>query len=153
MKLCKDCQTEKPLSEFYKNNRSKDGLTHYCQPCQTIRIKRTPNYEANVRQASLKKKYGITLDDYDDLLEKQNGVCGICHLPEPESSRFNYLCVDHDHNTGYVRGLLCYNCNTALGKFMDSIDNLRSAIDYLTKAQTRLDNKIRQMMIQQMEEN
>lgn len=152
MKLCKDCQIEKPLSDFYKNNQTKDGLTYYCRPCQTIRSKKSENYEKNVRKANLKKKYGITLEDYDSLLKRQKGVCDICKLPEPESSRFNYLCVDHDHNTGVVRGLLCYNCNTALGKFMDSPDNLRGAIFYLEKAQAKINSHIRKILIKQMEE-
>lgn len=151
MKVCKDCQTDKALSEFHNSKTSKDGKQAYCKPCQIVRIGKSPNQRANVRKATLKKLYGITPEDYDNLFKKQNGVCDICQLPE--LTKREYLCVDHDHNTGIVRGLLCYNCNTALGKFMDSKDNLRSAIHYLDKTQARIDNKIRQMLLNNMEEN
>ncbi len=84
---------------------------------------------------SLKRKYGITLQDYEIIHEKQNGECAICNSPETtiEKSTGNIrrLAVDHCHVTGKVRGLLCAACNTSLGKFKDSPDILSKAIAYL----------------------
>lgn len=77
-----------------------------------------PRY-GNDRQYNLKRKYGMTVEQYDKLLAEQGGVCALCG--EPETSTFRgtvkMLAVDHDHGTGLVRGLLCYRCNTDLGKY------------------------------------
>jgi hypothetical protein len=83
----------------------------------------------------LKKRYGLTLADYDALLAEQGGVCAICRSP-PTSIR---LAVDHCHATGTVRGLLCTNCNQAIGKLNDSPELLRSAINYLNKGHSMSD--------------
>lgn len=128
-KLCKDCQQEKPATDFPKQPRNKDGLNTYCRSCQTIRTKASPNYRSNVRIAHLKKNYGITLDQYDEMFAKQKGVCAICS--QPEVSKREYLCVDHDHASGRVRGLLCHDCNIGLGKFKDDATRLNKAIWYL----------------------
>jgi hypothetical protein len=80
--------------------------------------------------ASNLKKYGITLAEYERLLKKQKGVCAICKKPEYDA-RQRRLSVDHDHETGRVRGLLCARCNRALGMFNDNPELLRSAARYL----------------------
>lgn len=77
---------------------------------------------------AVKQEYGLEPTEYDSMLAKQNGLCAICNN---ECSSGKRLAVDHDHNTGIVRGLLCSNCNTSLGGFKDSIDLLKSAIKYL----------------------
>ena len=82
------------------------------------------------------KKYGITLEDYDRMYESQNGVCAICLKPETTKDRWRRggikrLAVDHDHETGAVRGLLCDRCNKALGCFRDDPELVRAALDYL----------------------
>lgn len=79
------------------------------------------------RRADLKNKYGLTPEDYEQILSKQDGRCAICRAP----ARSGYLCVDHDHVTGDVRGLLCGRCNAVLGYAEDSPVTLRSAIHYL----------------------
>jgi hypothetical protein len=83
------------------------------------------------------KTYGITLEQYDNMLTAQKGMCAIagCGIKEGQegAGHGNRLHVDHDHKTKIVRGLLCSNHNTALGKFNDSIEQLQSAIDYLLK--------------------
>lgn len=78
---------------------------------------------------NLKKQYGITPEDYDAMYEAQKGCCAICGIHQSETK--HKLHVDHCHETGTVRGLLCKNCNLALGNFKDSITNLSSAISYL----------------------
>jgi hypothetical protein len=69
-------------------------------------------------------RYGIGADHFDELVKQQGGVCPICGRADPEH-------VDHSHDTGKVRGILCFNCNGGLGQFRDSPDALRSAADYL----------------------
>lgn len=82
----------------------------------------------NSRKANL-KKYGLTIDDFDRMLQEQNGKCAVCFgLP---SGRHNQFHVDHDHKTGKVRGLLCHFCNAALGMVRDNSDTLAALIKYL----------------------
>ena len=76
----------------------------------------------------LKKCYGITLEQYNEMLIKQNGVCAICCEKDPN---FDNLAVDHDHKTNKVRGLLCHLCNRALGMFKDDGIRIKNAIIYL----------------------
>jgi hypothetical protein len=79
-------------------------------------------------EGSLRRKFGITVDQYYALLAKQNHCCAICKAKCATGYR---LAVDHDHVTGEVRGLLCQGCNTGVGKFKDSPELLRSAAEYL----------------------
>lgn len=87
------------------------------------------------RDQNLRKRYGIGVQEYKELLDKQEGNCAICG--KHSSSVFTKgkegfeLCVDHCHDTGKVRGLLCENCNTGIGKLNDSIDLLQKAMNYL----------------------
>lgn len=84
----------------------------------------------------LRDSYGMTVMDYEFMLESQGGVCGICGDPEKSkiNSRIKALAVDHDHATGKVRGLLCSACNLGLGKLKDSIAILELAQHYLQRA-------------------
>jgi hypothetical protein len=82
------------------------------------------------RARYLKQAYGISLIEYNEMYEKQNGVCSICNNYPPAGT---LLSVDHDHNSGKVRGLLCVQCNTALGLLRDSILNLLASIEYLRR--------------------
>lgn len=91
-----------------------------------------PEHKVRARNAHLINKYGITIHDYEVLLKKQNGVCAICGgLAYKKNGDVKTLHVDHDHTTGKVRGLLCSDCNTALGGFKDSQESLLKAIKYL----------------------
>ena len=72
--------------------------------------------------------HGITVEQYDDMLEAQGGVCAICHRPSVTGKRLH---VDHDHKTGRNRGLLCHHCNTALGNFRDDHAVVEAALTYL----------------------
>jgi len=84
-----------------------------------------------VKNNDLYKKYGITLEDYNKMHKEQDGKCKICD--KEESYKGYSLAVDHCHETGEIRGLLCSTCNRALGMFKDSITNLQNAINYLKK--------------------
>lgn len=85
-----------------------------------------------------KKKYGITFAEVKELLEKQNYQCAVCHTNgfKMHPNSWSSLNVDHDHETGKVRGMLCHNCNRALGLLQDNIKHLQSAIKYLEGATT-----------------
>lgn len=78
------------------------------------------------RRSILKNTYGLTLEEHDALLKKQEGVCAICKISPA-------VCVDHCHKTGKVRGLLCHACNRSIGMLKDDINVLKSAINYLKK--------------------
>jgi hypothetical protein len=86
---------------------------------------------AKSRQLNL-RRYGITPEDYDERLASQGGRCAICRTTEPSGKANSYFHVDHDHETGVVRGLLCGRCNGALGLFGDDVANLLRAADYLS---------------------
>lgn len=133
---CKDCNEIKPIEQFPTS-----GV--YCRKCLGVRQKNSPNYLENGRKNSL-KKFGLTIEQYDDINERQKGLCAICQKPETTKGKLR-LAVDHDHKTGIVRGLLCNTCNTALGKFYDDVDLLKSAIFYLEKSQVELENKIKKI--------
>ena len=85
-----------------------------------------------------KYRYGITYQEYLGLEAKQNGVCALCKQPETQvdtrRNKLKRLAVDHSHETGTVRGLLCHECNTGLGKFKDSPALLKAAIKYLKES-------------------
>jgi len=85
------------------------------------------------RKSNLKRKFGLTVEQYDELLRQQNGVCKICFKINPDESR---LAVDHNHITGEIRGLLCINCNKGIGHFMDNIALLEEAKRYVETAST-----------------
>lgn len=95
---------------------------------------RSPKGSAMRRRSDrqhLLRKYGIELEDYDRLLEQQAGVCAICGSPPLPGRPYKALAVDHCHETGSIRGLLCDLCNRGLGMFKDSPDLLESALAYL----------------------
>ena len=87
------------------------------------------------RRSFLKSKYGITPEHYDVMYEEQGGCCKICNRHQTEFQK--RLAVDHDHNTGAVRSLLCPSCNSGIGKLGDNIDVVRNALDYLIEHKTR----------------
>ena len=82
-----------------------------------------------IKGYELKKAYGITIEDFESMLEKQRGRCAICERPKPGGKGDWH--VDHCHDTGRVRGLLCHFCNTAIGSLNDSVDLLKRCIKYL----------------------
>ena len=86
----------------------------------------------HIRSQRLLEKYGITLEDYELMMENQNHTCKICGTDEARGRGTWH--VDHCHTTGKVRGLLCYNCNVGLGNFKDNAAVLASAIKYLNES-------------------
>lgn len=156
-KRCNKCGQVKPLDGFYRAAGAKDGHRGECIPC--AKVIRRAWYEANreksianvkqwqqenadrlnayrreynarpdrkwaMRDAYYRRTYGISAEEFDALLEKQGGVCAICVGPDPKH-------LDHDHETGAIRGILCVNCNQGLGKFFDDPELLERAAAYL----------------------
>ena len=159
LQVCTRCGVEQPLdSSFFRphNEKRKDGsiyskLKRICRACElkaSILYRATPkakeairqgqkrryhenkNYHRNIR---LRTIYGITIEDYNYLLEKQGYHCAICHTDTPTNKRGNIqnFSVDHCHTTGKVRGLLCSKCNIAIGLLQDSSIVAQRATNYL----------------------
>lgn len=102
---------------------------------QLGRHSRDPNLKAKLITYNIVHRASISREDYYEMFAKQNNLCAICNQPETRvfKGKLMRLCLDHNHDTGAVRQLLCHACNTGLGKFKESIDILQSAIDYLNK--------------------
>lgn len=143
MKTCTKCQESKKMSDFYSDKSKKDGKNSFCKQCQTLKnykwSKKNNDYNAKYakdwrstrkiseKDKKLKSRYGITMNEFEELNKKQNKVCAICG----GINRDRTLAVDHCHDTGNVRGLLCSRCNIGLGLFKDNQKLLAKAIDYL----------------------
>jgi hypothetical protein len=133
MKICKRCNAEKTLTEFYKDSSKKDKLTIYCKTCckiaESAYHRKNPVMKSNRTRKSMIYKTGlkITMDDYNQMLNAQDHKCGICQtfMEVPR--------IDHNHSTGYIRMLLCGHCNTLLGMAKENITTLQNAINYLKK--------------------
>jgi len=144
LKYCPMCHKEKAIADFWRSKSHKDGRQIYCKICQYENSKRYDR-KAQKREYARKwqrtskgqilklksklKVFGLTKDEFDAIVVKQCGKCGICgHTGE--------LCIDHCHDTGLVRGLLCRKCNLALGLLRDNASYLARAITYLEDAET-----------------
>jgi hypothetical protein len=128
------CGVEKQITEFYMRDK-KTGRRHSaCKECDKARVK--ARHQANperTRNNDLKRNYGITLQEHQEMYKNQNGVCAICK--GEGDGKWKKLCVDHDHKTGKVRQLLCRNCNMVLGQVGDNANLLEEMIKYLQKHQ------------------
>ena len=151
---CTKCGSIKPASEFYKDRRlpRRSFLYSWCKIChaKNTRDRRNSTPENIARDiakskkwhkdnpeksrrgrrcAVLRKKYGISVDDYEEILAKQGGGCAICGATDSRvilsGGRPSNLHVDHNHKTNKVRGLLCQPCNVSLGHMSDSPERLR----------------------------
>lgn len=128
-KLCRICNKWVELKFFYKRTWKGKPSTEfsYCKFCN-----KTVNERTYVSRCA--KRYGLSVDDYNSLLEKQGNKCAICKCPQPNEgklSKRNRLVIDHDHLTGRVRGLLCDPCNRAIGQFKENLSNIKAAVKYL----------------------
>ena len=128
---CVYCKQRKHMSEFRSRKQGRMGIGSSCKACDEA--KNREYVEKNRMKLNL-KRYGITLEQYDEIVIEQAGRCAICLTAEVNGKgRFH---VDHDHETGLIRGLLCNHCNWMLGHARDNTEIMRSAIRYLEKAQT-----------------
>lgn len=125
MKECKGCGLHLAHSEFNRHHATRDRLRPRCRACASAQAKAS----GRSRKSHLLRNYGLDEVDYMAMVFLQDNKCAICG--DGPSGRFKYLCVDHDHNTGTVRQLLCDRCNRGLGQFKDNLGLMRQAIDYL----------------------
>ena len=114
-KTCRSCGQRQSASAFVRSPDNRDGLSSTCKRCR--------------RAQARDREFGLIPGEYDSLLRRQGDVCAICHQPESLPNRS--LCVDHDHNTGTVRGLLCMCCNRLVGQAGDDPERLVAAAAYL----------------------
>jgi len=148
-KLCNKCGHNQPITAFYKNKSTRDKFETVCKSCfkERANLYYQNNKEAilkglsenwiNSKNRYLKKKYGLDLHQYTQMYKNQNGKCLICSTAkELFGKHCHQLVVDHDHNNGKVRGLLCSECNKALGLFYDNPQLLNNAANYLTEHNT-----------------
>jgi len=132
-KKCPICGELKERSEFHKWKSRQDGLAAYCKKCLNSKNKKwqkdNPEKLLTLEEKRIytrNKKFGISEEDYAQMLLTQNNQCGIC------KKEINWeAAVDHCHATDKVRGLLCRNCNLGLGGFKDNIETIRKAILYV----------------------
>lgn len=133
-KKCSKCGKIKNIIDFYKNKITKDGLQAICKKCHREYLKKyRQENKKEIEDYRLKYQYGITLEERDSLLKKQNYKCAICGKPERENKR--KLSIDHNHHTSYIRGLLCNYCNGRLLKYLcDNKDRAIGLVNYLQQA-------------------
>ena len=170
MKHCSKCDQLRPLTDFSKHKKTKDGLQCYCIACFKLtskqwyvlnkehsksksvtwnkankdkRSKISNNwYQKNISKVkgiALKREYNLSMEQYDQLLSQQNNCCMVCHKNQVLFKK--KLAVDHCHETGKIRGLLCDGCNRGLGFLKDSIEVLESAITYLKNSREQVNGR------------
>ena len=154
MKQCTKCLQVKSFAEFHNDKHKKDNLHTQCKECHSLRNKtkrktdivwremqaqRAKQYREKypdknrdtIRNSTLKAKYGITSKEYDTLFESQGYKCAVCG--SSKNQVYGKMPVDHCHNTGKVRGILCQSCNVTLGKVEEKEEILLALIEYLKK--------------------
>lgn len=129
-KWCADCETVRPVDDFVRTRATRSGIGSYCKPCHNRRGRRALEKVGGSRTYHLTRRYGITAAEADLMLRRQDGVCAICRTAAAAH-------VDHDHETGAVRALLCFNCNGGLGQFRDDPEILRAAAEYVEEHRRR----------------
>jgi hypothetical protein len=134
-KKCKVCGQTLRNDAFYRANNSRDGLDTHCKACRDTKNKkwRDPAHNPDIaawhekqRNKILMMQFNLTPADKLAILIFQHNVCAICKQPMKLPN------CDHDHKTGQIRGYLCPMCNRALGRFRDSLERLRAAVEYMT---------------------
>ena len=118
---CSQCGESKTREGFSKASSRKNGLQGVCKDCQRVNRRKYPQQDS-----WLKRTYGISLNDLRRMEVEQDFACATC-------GKETKLYVDHCHESGDVRGLICHHCNTALGMAFDNIDTLKAMIKYLEK--------------------
>lgn len=138
-KKCCRCGLIKNLTEFGKHKRNKDGLMYQCRQCRSIMAKERNSKlgsDKHRKDIDLKRRYDITLDQYNEMFIKQGGVCAICFKPETSidhrTNKPRCLAVDHKHDeTKKVRSLLCSRCNMVLGLISENEQTAINLANYI----------------------
>lgn len=136
-KICRCCKIDKPINEIAWTSKIKNLRNNICKKCKN-KLQQDKRNKNPIKERLRKiKEYKITEDQYKEMFLSQDNKCAICNNSEKsltnKGDRFKNLAIDHCHSTNKVRGLLCINCNQALGKVKDNIEILKSMIAYLEK--------------------
>lgn len=145
-KQCTKCKQAKPLIDFHTVNKHTEKRRSICKLCHNAMYRNnyknnskkyreytnSKPYRSELRRKANLKKFGLTIQQYEEMLQQQNSVCAICAEKCISGKR---LAVDHCHETGKVRQLLCRRCNQSMGKFNDDPVLLQKVVDYLVKWQ------------------
>jgi hypothetical protein len=142
LKYCPGCKTKKIISSYYTNKASASGVDFYCIKCKKTQAdinydpKKRARYYKNLNKEELKnkqlqRKFGISLEYYNQMLVEQNYKCDCCKKNVKDNKKL--LAVDHCHKTNKIRGLLCNNCNAALGFIKEDIEIAQNLINYIIK--------------------
>jgi len=132
-KQCSKCLITKPTTNFYAQKGCLHGKSSWCKDCSRVYDKeknKSSEYKLHKKNYELQKLYGITIKDYNSMLEQQNNKCKLCENSFQQNKKIH---VDHCHNTGKIRGLLCVSCNRGLGYLKDDKDLLLKAVKYLKR--------------------
>jgi hypothetical protein len=139
-KRCSKCGIVKPISDFSKSRDGKRGpiLRSACKRCNSEQAMQwhvdNPGRTVSQKRKLSLARYGLTPDEYNAMLDRQGGVCAVCGAAARRAhARDMRLVVDHHHETGQVRGLLCHRCNRAIGLLADDPVLMRRAIGYLLR--------------------
>jgi ferredoxin-like protein FixX len=132
IKACTCCRHFFGKEFFYKERRNVDGLTSSCRKCRNKEaLKWQQANPESKRNTHLKAKFNITVKQFNEMLQLQNFCCAICMSPTPKGRGTFH--VDHCHETGKIRGILCHDCNTGIGKLGDSLESIKKAVSYLER--------------------
>jgi formate dehydrogenase maturation protein FdhE len=126
LRTCTKCGEEKEYTEFHLKKNSADGRSRTCKVCDYAKVKKSREKNPDRWLAISLKKYGLTVEEFRRMEKEQGGCCAVCGI-KPDYR----LCVDHRHDTGKVRGLLCRTCNKAIGQLGDTPEDLLKAYQYL----------------------
>ncbi len=138
-KVCSSCRCDLPLSDYNSQKSSRDDLQSVCKSCaKSHRQKKLAENPDHYYGLHLKKTYGMSLEEFHEMEKSQNYKCKICGTTDPGTYKGkgvlrNHFAVDHDHDTGKVRGLLCRGCNIGIGMLDDDLKRIEAAAVYLRK--------------------
>lgn len=136
-KKCSKCKQFKPLERFHKRPERKVGRESRCIECKkNADASRWIKNRDTQKKLDIKRRYGISFEDYEAMYQAQNGVCAICKKPEKrihQNGTPSQLCIDHCHTTDAVRGLLCDECNRALALVHENPEITTSLLQYINE--------------------
>lgn len=154
-KICCKCKHNKPLEDFARDKNNRDGRTYDCKKCRSIIYKKwmldnpkkhketqdryapyrkeyyqQPEQKLKYRKRFIERKYGISYEEYEKMVDLQRNVCYVCNRPEPDK-RNAHLAIDHCHKTGKIRKLLCSRCNKIVGGLEENEDLAEKIKQYI----------------------
>ena len=145
--FCSRCKQQRTPVDFWPHTGNTRGHQYWCKTCliQARRERARQPESPHLRRKYKLRQYGLSIEQYDALYTAQGGLCAVCGVykdpwqPTGGANRAKFLVVDHDHSTGRIRGLLCTQCNVAIGQTHDNPSILRAAAAYLERSRSNLE--------------